>query len=153
MRDQKNSKESRLRRCMKAPMRFLSKVRDFYIQGITECSGRFPYLDAAMGCPPGQLSGALPRSFSVGSARWSSGDDYRDLVRAASTRSRGHYSVELDLPKNPPAPARLHRSFSFGIGRIDEDKPCDFGDNVVVKPNLYPRSRSYAVCRRSGGII
>lgn len=148
MRNQKNSKESRLSRCMKAPMRFLSKARDFYIHGMTECSRHFAYVDAAMGCPVGRPS-TLPRSFSNGSTRSSSGDDYRDLIRAASVRSYGN-RFESDLLGKPPAPTRVSRSRSVGIGRIDEDKPCDFGDDVEVKPIIYRRSRSCAVHRRSG---
>ncbi|KAF7828605.1 Uncharacterized conserved protein UCP031279 [Senna tora] len=152
MRNQKNSKESRLSRCMKAPIRFLSKARDFYIHGMTECSGRFAYVDAAMGCPAGQLS-ALPRSFSLSSStRSTSADDYKDLVRAASMRrtynnGNGH-PLDFDRLRRPP-PQTVPRSRSVAIGRIDEDKPCDFGDDVAVKPNVYPRSKSYGVHRRS----
>lgn len=137
--------ESKLRRCVMAPMRFLSKARDLYIKGMTECSGQFAYMDAAMGCPAGQLS-ALPRSFSISSsaARSSSADDYKHLIRAASVRSTNGNVV------NPgKLPAGVPRSRSVGIGRIDEDKPCDFGDDLHLMPNFYSRSRSYALHRRS----
>ncbi|THG04915.1 hypothetical protein TEA_005733 [Camellia sinensis var. sinensis] len=45
------------------------------------------------------------------------------------------------------------RSCSVGMGRIDEERPCEFGDNnyngVNVRKELlvYPRSRSYAVTK------
>ncbi|KHN20358.1 hypothetical protein glysoja_027855 [Glycine soja] len=46
---------------------------------------------------------------------------------------------------------KMHRSRSVGIfGRIDEEKVCEFGDDgIKVRPNAYPRSKSYAA-RRDG---
>ncbi|CAL5412907.1 unnamed protein product [Camellia sinensis] len=47
------------------------------------------------------------------------------------------------------------RSCSVGMGSIDEERPCEFGDNnyngVNVRKELlvYPRSRSYAVTKTS----
>jgi hypothetical protein len=43
----------------------------------------------------------------------------------------------------------MPRSHTVAIGRIDEEKPCDFDEeDVKVKTNVYPRSRSYAVSKR-----
>ncbi|TKY55599.1 hypothetical protein E2542_SST20017 [Spatholobus suberectus] len=138
-------KESKLSRCLKAPLRFLMKARDMYVRGMIECSSQLSYVDAAVGCPAGQLC-TIPRSFSVNSARSSaSDDDFKELIRAASLRSYGN-RVEF-----AEAAMKMPRSRSVGIGRIDENKPCDFGDDVIkVRPNIYPRSKSYAT-RRSGG--
>ncbi|XP_054790205.1 uncharacterized protein LOC129295683 [Prosopis cineraria] len=151
MKDHNNAKHGWFTKCMKAPIRLLTKAKHFYIHSITECSGRFPYLDAAMGCPTGQLS-ALPRSFSVSSTRSSSVQDYKDLVKAAAAARTSPVSrVEFGVPaKQPAPPARVPRSRSVVIGRIDEDKPCDFGDDLPIRPNIYPRSKSYAARRRSG---
>ncbi|KAI9089074.1 hypothetical protein K1719_029353 [Acacia pycnantha] len=139
---------------MKAPIRLLQKAKHFYIHGITECSGRFPYLDTAMGCPTGQLSAAFPRSFSVASsARSSSAEDYKDLIKSAASRTYAS-RVDFEVPANQPrAPVTVPRSRSVVIGRIDEDKPCDFGDDLPVRPNIYPRSKSYAARRGSGVLV
>lgn len=152
MGNKKTSKESKLSRYMKAPIRFLSKARDLYLQSMNLCSTHLAYVDVAIGCPAIQPVAALPRSFSVGSATSSSAtDDYRDLLRAASVRT---YKPP---PSSPPArPAErtpVSRSRSIGIGRIDEEKPCDFKDDVEGKPLVYGRSRSYAVHRREAGLF
>ncbi|KAK7263266.1 hypothetical protein RJT34_30853 [Clitoria ternatea] len=134
------TKESKLSRYMKAPLRFLMKARDMYVKGMIKCSGQFAHVDAAMGCPTGQLC-TVPRSFSVNSARSSTiDDDFKDLIRAASLRSYG-FPVEFGEKMKKKMP----RSRSVGIGRIDEDKACDSGDDVMKAiPDVYPRSRSSA---------
>ncbi|KAJ7952729.1 Usher syndrome type-1C protein-binding protein [Quillaja saponaria] len=81
-------------------------------------------------------------------------DDYKELIKAASTRNFGN-KIELDiLQKQQPigrqSPATVPRSQSVGIGRIDEDKPCDFGEEFKLKNDMYPRSRSYTVLKRTG---
>ncbi|GMN34293.1 hypothetical protein TIFTF001_004610 [Ficus carica] len=155
----KAGKESKVTKIMKAPIRALIKVRDLYVQSMTECSGHFDYGTVMAGCPAGQVS-ALPRSFSVGSSTRSSNGsgDYRELVKVASTKSLGD-KIELDFIKKQqknggrtsPATASMNeipRSRSVGIGRIDEDKPCEFEEDVKVRTDLYPRSRSYALPKR-----
>lgn len=148
----KEAKEgSKLSRMRKSFVRVLAKMRDSYVQGMTECSGKFDY-----GAPmTGHAVPTLPRSYSASSTR-SNDDDFRELVRAASRR-RGllENKVEIDLlrkqqvgnksPMGGAVPNKMPRSQSVGIGRIDEDGPCDFEGDVKVKTQLYPRSRSYAV--------
>ncbi|TQE14363.1 hypothetical protein C1H46_000282 [Malus baccata] len=156
----KPTKESRLTKFMKAPLRVLIKARDFYIMSMTECSGRFDY-GTVMGCPAAQVPSALPRSFSTSSTKSSTADneDYRELMRAASARSVRN-KIEFDLarkvqlPRQPPVagvPNAIPRSRSVGIRRIDEDKMCEFDEEeeVKIKRAVYPRSRSYAVSRRT----
>ncbi|KAK9284177.1 hypothetical protein L1049_025181 [Liquidambar formosana] len=148
-------KESKLSRCLKAPIRILTKARDFYIRSMLVCDG------SVMGLPTGQVT-TLPKSFSVNSSKSNNDEDLRELVRAASTRSLGK-KVELDLlrrqqpvtGKSSPAsgPNNVPRSASVGIGRIDEDAPCEFGEDVKVKTDVYPRSRSYAVSSRRNGMF
>ncbi|XP_062073274.1 uncharacterized protein LOC133777595 [Humulus lupulus] len=153
-----DQKESKVGKIMKAPLRALIKARDLYIKSMTQCSSHFDY-GAAMGCPTAHVN-TLPRSFSVGSAKSTSNtDDFRELVKAASARSLGSkidHHHNLDLRKSPAAAARPHnlpKSRSVGFGRIDEDKACDeFEENVdevIRTTNVYPRSRSYAVHRRT----
>ncbi|KAL6995328.1 hypothetical protein U1Q18_005467 [Sarracenia purpurea var. burkii] len=157
----KASNQNKFLRLLTLPIRVLSKARDFYVRSLTNCSEKISYGNAT-GIPSGQIS-ILPKSFSVSSSMSDSGDDLRELVRATSTR-RLDNSVEMDLymqrrqqvsrPPLPPLPtaaAKVPRSCSVGMGRIDEDRPCDFGEDAVnVRPDLvYPRSRSYAVTKRS----
>ncbi|XAR51385.1 hypothetical protein NMG60_11005998 [Bertholletia excelsa] len=146
----KGGKESRLRRYLKAPIRVLSKVRDLYVQSMIECGGRVEYC-CVMGCPTAQIS-TLPRSFSVGSSRSNRDEDLRELMRAASTKSLGN-RVETELLRRQSGLGGakvVPRSFSVGIGRIDEDKPCEFGEDVKVVSAAFPRSRSCAMPRKSG---
>ncbi|KAK6237800.1 hypothetical protein QUC31_003269 [Theobroma cacao] len=154
----KASKESKLSRYLKAPLKILIKARDFYIKSMTEYSDRINY-GTVMGCPTGQVN-TLPRSYSVSSAKSSNGDDdLRELIRAASTRSLGN-KVQLDLLRRQQARQspvtganNVPRSHSVGIGRIDEDKPCDFEEDIKVKTDALPRSRSYAVAKRNGAFF
>ncbi|KAK7386352.1 hypothetical protein VNO78_26531 [Psophocarpus tetragonolobus] len=138
-------KESKLRSYMKAPLQFLKKARDMYVRGMIHCSGHLSHVDAAMGCPTGQLC-TLPRSFSLASAIRSSPshDDFKDLIRAASIRTYGD-RVHIKMP----------RSRSVGIARIDENYPCQFphDDVLFLRPNIYPRSKSYASHTRGTGLL
>ncbi|KAG2724105.1 hypothetical protein I3760_01G002600 [Carya illinoinensis] len=142
-------KESKLSKYIKTPIRILAKIRDFYIKGMTECSGRFDYgTGTALGCPTTHIS-TLPKSFSTSSARSSNNnEDFQDLVRVASTRSLGNkVQQQAVVAKSPTttAPDNMPRSRSVGFGRIDEDKPCEFEEVIKLDAKVYPRSRSYAV--------
>ncbi|XVF15404.1 hypothetical protein REPUB_Repub09cG0150200 [Reevesia pubescens] len=153
-----SKKASKLCRYLKAPLRILIKARDFYIKSMTEYSDRIGY-GSVMGCPTGQLN-TLPRSYSVSSTKSSHGDDdLRELIRAASTRSLGK-KVRLDLNRrqqtrqlSTTGANNKPRSHSVGIGRIDEDEPCDFEECINVKTDVFPRSRSYAVTKRQGAFF
>lgn len=154
MGNNKANKERKLGWYMKAPIRILIKIRDFYLQGITQCSGTFDY-GVAMGCPTPNIS-TLPKSFSTNSTKSSNNDDYNELLRVASTRSVGSNNIQQDplrkqqVTKSPmTGPDNMSRSRSVNIGRIDEDEPCEFEEDVKVNTDVYPRSRSYAVSRRS----
>lgn len=47
----------------------------------------------------------------------------------------------------------MPRSRSVAIEKIDEDKPCDFGEDVTVKTDVFPRSRSYAISTRRTRVL
>ncbi|KAF7851437.1 hypothetical protein BT93_L3943 [Corymbia citriodora subsp. variegata] len=153
---------TKLSKLLKAPIWILIKARDFYVRSLTDCSGHIGYA-SVMGCPTGQIN-TLPRSFSVSSTKSGStnaDEDYRELVRLASLRSLSS-TVGSDLAKaqdvagkSPMAATnnKMPRSFSTGIGRIDEDKPCEFGEDGIVKADVYTRSRSYVPAKRTSGLI
>lgn len=153
------------------PIRVLGKAKDLYVRSMTRC-GQTP----SFAPPPSDM----PRSFSVASSRSSAdgGDDFRELIRAASARTLGH-SFEKDLLQQlkaqhaamaeeaAAAKGVVPRSCSAGMARIDEDAPCerfDEGGEVEVEAShaavstgrkmkrnnlVYPRSRSYAVPKAS----
>ncbi|KAJ7966505.1 3-isopropylmalate dehydratase large subunit like [Quillaja saponaria] len=138
-------------RIITMPIRALGKARDFYVRSMTGCAGSMNYGSIAPGS-------ALPKSFSVNSSTSNGGDDYRDLIRAASARSLGNrINVDMILQQQgmiqQPLPSKgLPKSCSVGMGRIDEDDPSDFGEDGVVdgKPNLlFPRSKTVAVTKRN----
>ncbi|XP_031115054.1 uncharacterized protein LOC116019101 [Ipomoea triloba] len=154
--------ESKFSRRIKAPIRVLMRARDFYIRSLSDCSGKFGSgaVDVVGGPAPHIYS--LPRSFSVASSASSVEEDMRELIRIASTKSLGG-KVEAEILRRRQQPSLrsgssaaggggmrnvLPRSHSVAVGRIDEDKPCDFGDIKVV-PVAYPRSRSCAVSGRN----
>ncbi|XP_073146942.1 uncharacterized protein [Henckelia pumila] len=140
-------KGSKIVRYLKAPARILARARDFYVNSMMRCAGHVGQ-SSAIGCSAPQFS-TLPRSFSVGSS-YSTGseEDLRELIRVASTRSLGGKIESELLRAKRPSPLRVGggvavvpRSHTVAIGRIDEDKPCEFGVHEV---DSVPRSRTYA---------
>ncbi|CAK7339737.1 unnamed protein product [Dovyalis caffra] len=119
-----------------------------------------------MSCPTGNLNN-LPRSHSVSSTKSNHfDDDYRELLRAASTRSAlgrsSNSRINMDVPTrqqqygaHQQAATKvaddMPRNRSVAIGRIDEETPSDFDEDqdVKVKTDAFPRSRSYAVTKRT----
>lgn len=122
-------KRGRWARCLRAPLRLLGSVRDLYIKGMNGCAGRVQ-------CGAGLMAPSLSEfsySYEFNSA-WSCASDegLRELTRAASVR------------RTPS----VRRSQSVAVGRIDEDAPSEFKDDVKVGTDLlFPRSRSYAAVR------
>ncbi|KAL2322856.1 hypothetical protein Fmac_027235 [Flemingia macrophylla] len=129
-------KERKLRRYLKAPLRFLRKARDMYVRGMVETSAHFSYLEASVGFPTGPVF-TVPTNFNVNSP--SSQEDFKELVRAASV---GTSSSPFDFGEEAQI-IRVPRCRSMEIGTIHEDKPCVFDDDhvIAVGPNIYPRRR------------
>lgn len=139
---------------LRASIRMLIKARDLYVEGMSNCSEKIAF-GTAMGCPTGQVNMGLPRSYSLNTSKSSSNnEDLRELIRAASTRSLGNridsdlLQRQVQVSKSGSIKNKMPRSFSVGIGRIDEEHTCEFEDDdvkVKKKSNLFQRSRSYAV--------
>ncbi|XP_059631159.1 uncharacterized protein LOC132274031 [Cornus florida] len=153
----KANNQNKFMRFITIPIRVLSKAKDFYVRSLTDCAEKVSYGNM-MGGPAAQVS-SLPKSFSVNSSRSNDSDDLRELNRASSTKSMGD-RVDMDnkyMQRQMRQPTKtsstvVPRSCSVGMGRIDEDSPCDFSEDYSfgVKANLmYPRSRSHAVSIRS----
>ncbi|XWS24092.1 hypothetical protein CRYUN_Cryun28dG0071300 [Craigia yunnanensis] len=143
-------------RFITVPFKALGKARDLYVRSLTSCASGVSYGQSS-GDFTGLYSG-LPRSFSASSTTSNDNDDLRELIRAASVRSLGHMNeMEMFLQQQlrlQMGSKGLPKSCSVGMGRIDEDKACEFEENdaVVVDKKqdfLYPRSKSYAVTKMS----
>ncbi|KAF8709905.1 hypothetical protein HU200_029620 [Digitaria exilis] len=137
------SRGGRLRWLWRAPARALGRARDMYVRGLTGCA-RYVPSDAAFGYPVlvPAASSSLSRSRSSSSGGdWSAGDDdLRELVRAASQRRvEQRRRDELAVARSQSMAAAAARSIS--MARIDEDAPCEFGDDPAA---LYARSQSCA---------
>ncbi|MCE3215739.1 hypothetical protein HAX54_003313 [Datura stramonium] len=149
----KAKKESRIKKCIKAPIKILSKVRDCYVRCLTNCSARIGYGSALGSCPAFTQISSLPRSFSVNSSASSGDEDLRELMRIASTRNHVN-KVELEIRNAKNGMKNVvPRTRSVAIGRIDEDEPCDFGEDVKVNTDVYPRSRSDAVSSKRARML
>ncbi|KAM2593101.1 hypothetical protein TB1_042302 [Malus domestica] len=172
MRKTKVNSQNKFMKIIMVPIRVLSKAKDFYVRSMTDMGGRVAY-SGAVGGLGGNVTQGLPKSFSVSStsSRLSeNGDDYSELIRAASARNYGgridvnmimqeqmKRSATTTTMRSGMGPKRvsnnptvLSKCSSVAMGKIDEDAPADFDEGAAgVKGDLYPRSKSYAVGRRS----
>ncbi|XVF36448.1 hypothetical protein REPUB_Repub19eG0059400 [Reevesia pubescens] len=158
MRTGKGHSHNKFLQLITVPFKALCKARDLYVKSLTSCASRVSYGQSS-GDYTGQYSG-LPRSFSASSTMSNDNEDLRDLIRAASIRNLGHRNeIEMFLQQQlrlQMGSQGLPKSCSVGMGRIDEDEPSEFEENdAAVTVNnkkqgfLYPRSKSYAVTKRS----
>ncbi|KAF8016821.1 hypothetical protein BT93_H2131 [Corymbia citriodora subsp. variegata] len=158
-----DSKQSKIKHAMSAPLRIMRKARNFYMRSMEDLAGRVGQ-GSGVGGPAATPITTLPKSFSVNSSKANNDDDeFRELVRAVSERrgldmmgfgsqngygsssgNRNVYGVERS------------QSVALGkIGRIDENMAADEfeEDRLNLKADLaYPRSRSHAVGRRNAGV-
>lgn len=188
--------QNKLMKIITMPIRALAKARDFYVRSMNNYADKVCYGGAGFGSSA--YGDPLPRSFSTNSVRSNdNGDDFKELVRAASTSTLGN-RIDLShsntfassnnnnnvLQKGKESLAGnsklsgVPRSASVGMAKIEEDKPCEFGDFGTIgmkfdvdndkkgndnnkrqamkdKFRLFPRSRSYAVgsTKRAPGLF
>ncbi|KAL3526905.1 hypothetical protein ACH5RR_011561 [Cinchona calisaya] len=154
----KASKEGKFARCIKAPIRILSRARDLYVKSMSDCAANVGTYGSMslMGCPTPQVSTSLPRIFSAGSSASSNTDGCSELMRLASTRNLGK-KIELETLRQQQSRIQsptsggvnvVPRNHTVAIGRIDEDKACEFGEDIQLKTTVFPGSRSHAVKNR-----
>ena len=128
---------------MKAPIRFLSKARNFYVNGMNSLNPHFNSMEAAFSCPVAN-PGVFPRSFSTNDRASRASHDHSELIRANSVPYCRRAGLDISEPSQVP-PAQVPRSRSVGIGRINEDEPYEDEDDLKVKPFVKARSKSYVV--------
>lgn len=82
----KASHQNKFMKILTIPIRALAKARDFYVKSMNNYADKVHY-----GAGPGWGSApySVPRSFSTNSARSSEEDDFKELMRAASTNTLG----------------------------------------------------------------
>ncbi|CAL1380894.1 unnamed protein product [Linum trigynum] len=168
----KGAKQCRVKKVLQFPARLLVKARDFYVNGMSQLSDQMRCGAVSnMGCPAHMGTAALPRSFSAGSGSTNSGSDYSELIRATSVRdnlvggSRSMVSRELQgaaavkassgvVNVNSGGAGKVSRSYSVGLGRIEEEEKCDgLGeDDFTFSPVAFHRSKSCAVSA-AGGVL
>ncbi|XP_028796060.1 uncharacterized protein LOC114752183 [Neltuma alba] len=151
MKNKQRQSQNMVVRIITSPLRVLGKAKDFYIRSITNCGNSMNYSN------PMDVAGrfeALPRSYSAATTKLDDREDFAELMRAASDRTLME-KLDMDLVlKKKEASKVLPKSVSAGMGKIDEDSPCDFGDTPLpAVPDLYPRSRSYAVTRTAVAVF
>ncbi|CAL0319058.1 unnamed protein product [Lupinus luteus] len=149
--------QNKFLRIITTPFRALVKARDIYVKSITTCGNNMNYSNPVD--PAGRFS-TLPRSYSVATSRSGNNEDFAELMRAASARTLVNridvdnlvlkQKQEQNMSREHVGANGLPKSTSVGMARIDEDMACDSGEicDPVVSVS-YPRSRSYAVGKRS----
>ena len=147
----KASHRNKFMKILTTPIRALAKARDFYVKSMNSYADKVHY---SAGPGWGSAPYSVPRSFSTTSGRSSDEDDFKELVRAASTNTLGKridLSAALSGASNPHSSSmqvqnrvqqellqqqgngtynkvirRVPRSASVGMAKIEEDKPCEF---------------------------
>ncbi|KAE8682177.1 putative Ribosomal RNA processing protein 1 B [Hibiscus syriacus] len=134
-------------RFLKAPFKALRKARDGYIRILTSCASSMHYGQCAIHFP-GQFY-ELPTSFGE---RSSATSDVKEeaVLRELASSSRRWTQTEMFSSKQMRMKTRS-RGLPKNMGRIDEDKPCEFEDNDVV--NVDRRRKFGRVQRKNSAML
>nr|XP_011459678.1 PREDICTED: uncharacterized protein LOC105350034 [Fragaria vesca subsp. vesca] len=175
MRQSKATKQSKLIRFISSPIRSLTKAKNFYMRSLEDCAAKVGYGGGGSGVGGYTASQVphLPKSFSANSTSSNDDEDLRQLLRTVSSKKNNN----AEKGNNKAAGSYMHRrgrpnisnrqpmmnngmgmrSYSVGLkmGRIDEERASTFEEDIDdVKPDIYTRSRSYAVNnKRNAGFV
>ncbi|KAL9417673.1 hypothetical protein AB3S75_040625 [Citrus x aurantiifolia] len=139
----KEKKKTTFMQIMSSPVLLLRNARDSYINSFNGCAN-----DVGRGgvvvCPVPHVS-HVPKNFSYGSSKSRDDEKLREMLRQATCKRIIGREVGLNLQRQTEVieATTMRKSYSVGvgkIGRIDEDKPCSFEENLS-----YPRSKSHAI--------
>ncbi|KAK2664823.1 hypothetical protein Ddye_003397 [Dipteronia dyeriana] len=133
-----DQKQSKLKYFVEKHKKILHKGRDFYVKSMEDCASKLAF-GGVMGCPTAQALFRLPaKNFSAGFSK-SNDEKFRQLLEAVTKK----LEIQMDLnereqdfrwpdAKESGVMKRSYTSTGLGkIGRIDEDKPCYFADDMV----------------------
>ncbi|KAK9176593.1 hypothetical protein WN944_028610 [Citrus x changshan-huyou] len=144
----KANMQSKFKHYMEKPRKILHKARDFYVKSMEDCANMISYGGVMAG--PGIQVSNLQRSFSVNYSNSRNKETFREASAAVNNKIRNdkdlNYVKEKELERQKLENRSMKRSYtSAGLGKIrtiDEDKPCNFEDDMI-----YARSRSWALRR------
>lgn len=140
----KAKKQNKFVYYIKTPIRILTMTRDFYTKSMFECAGRIDQGSIMNSTAPQVFQ--LPKNFNLRSSKRSNDEYYWGRARLASARHVGGAKINaVDfegniVSKKPAIEAAVEVSYSVGIGkigRIDEDRTCEFKE-INVDKFLHP---------------
>ncbi|KAL3522880.1 hypothetical protein ACH5RR_015714 [Cinchona calisaya] len=148
----KGSKQSKLKRYIAAPTKFLAKARDFYVKSMIEFEGRMAYgsnMMMAMPLPAAPQVSHVPKHFGTSLKKTMKNDEnLKELYRSICSKNDDDYSRRRSNERNDRVNVfdGMFRSYSVGIGRmgrIDEDEPCCFREEEIIMKSeiLFPTCR------------
>lgn len=112
-------KHNFIKQVFKAPIKFLATARDLYVKSMmlvdNQMGGKHVSDDDVIHCTTGHNVRVLSRSFST-----------------PSSTSDGVWFLKNVVEEKGGSRMR-RRSLSVGVERIDEDKVCEFGEEVMVR--------------------
>ncbi|WOG93002.1 hypothetical protein DCAR_0312281 [Daucus carota subsp. sativus] len=123
-----------IKRCIKTPIRALSRAKDLYVQSMNSLANGMS--NNFGNCP----KTSLPKGYRINSSlsMRNNEDDFLELLRVASTETLSRSVVVDDQQEfpwrqqpasTPEAVQSVPVRMRLTIGRIDEDRVCDFGDD------------------------
>ncbi|KAK9665059.1 hypothetical protein RND81_14G087600 [Saponaria officinalis] len=171
----KHTHQNKFIKIITMPIKALAKARDFYVKSMNNYAAKVSYNGS--GWAGSNYTDAFPRSFSMSTTRNNETDDFKELVRAASTstlgnrvdlgsvisssstRRNGNTSTinNLALPDLPQQKGNMgsafnkgvSRSVSVGMAKIEEDKPVEFGETGHFGESVTNVKKKFGVFPRS----
>ncbi|KAJ4964827.1 hypothetical protein NE237_016676 [Protea cynaroides] len=154
----KPSNQSKLRCIIRAPFKFLGKAKNLYVRCMYSFADWTSHGDD-MGLPPISFYSQPIMTFPARNA-----NDLQDLVKANSlfkneidSKSDIVKNVEMEIlqlrQQTQTMAKKMKRRKSYEvIETIDEDKICEFGNDLKMRTDFlqYPRSKSCSVTKRIG---
>ncbi|KAL9238015.1 hypothetical protein vseg_012496 [Gypsophila vaccaria] len=167
----KHTHQNKFLKIITLPIKALAKARDFYVRSMNNYADKVSY--GGSGWVGSNYADAFPRSFSTSSTRSNEKDDFKELVRAASTSTLGNRVDLGTVMSSSPSTSKVNasttttstfvlpqqkgnnvgynkgvsRSVSVGMAKIEEDKAVDFGEvgnfGEIVTNNVKQKIRVF----------
>ncbi|BBH09719.1 Uncharacterised conserved protein [Prunus dulcis] len=105
----KAKKQSKLMYIICAPIRTLTKARNFYMRSLEDCASKVGYGGGGVSGYTASQVPRLPKSFSVNSTSSSDDEDLRQLLRTASSKNSKRNDVEKKNNNKPAGDLDVHK--------------------------------------------
>ncbi|KAK9740431.1 hypothetical protein RND81_03G034700 [Saponaria officinalis] len=167
----KHTHQNKFIKIITMPIKALAKARDFYVKSMNNYADKVSYNGS--GWVGSNYSDAFPRSFSTSTTRNNETDDFKELVRVASTSTLGN-RVDLESVISSSSTRNdntstinnlaslqqkgnmgsafnkgVSRSVSVGMAKIEEDKPVEFGETGHFGESVTNVKKKFGVFPRS----